>query len=103
MRMPRILRSTLAPIDPAGEDEEEIREPIQVDLDESCAFLNLSWLDDGSLGAPSDRTADVERRAAGRATGDDEAGDRLALGIETIDALLEVSDLPFADADGAGA
>src|SRR4051812_26620920 len=64
---------------PAGEHEQEIAQPIEVDAHRRIRrTMGVFQRDDRALGAPHDRAREVERRAGGVRAGDDEdLGERL--------------------------
>ena len=82
-------------IDDAGEDEEQIGQP--VDVAQQHRIDRRIERHHAALGAPADRARDVERGAGRRAAGEDEAAQRRQLGLEPIDQLLEPDDVVVAD------
>ena len=99
MPFPEDVGHAGAVIDRAGQHEQEIAQPIQVDDDRAGdGFARLvRKLDGQALGAPADRPCQVELGGRERTSGQDELGQRLELGLERVDRRFEMLDVLVGD------
>ena len=102
-QLPRCLGNAAAVIDDPREDEEEIRQA--VDVTHQHRVDRRIEPDHPAFRAAADRARDVKRGARRGAAGQDEAAQRGELLVEPIDQLFEpdhmaVADHGFGDAGG---
>ena len=72
-----------------SENEEQIREPVEVDRNERARFVDF---EDGALGPPADRASNKEARRELGAAGQHERLERLELGVHLVALGLEPVD-----------
>ena len=77
----------------AGEDEEQVGEPVQVHERELVDLHLLGRLERLPLGAAADRARDVQPRSGLGAARQDEARQVRQLGVEPVAVVLERGDL----------
>src|SRR5215210_2853780 len=77
----------------AGEDEEQVREPVQIDQGERVDGSFARGPERDTLGAPADRARDVQARRYLAAAGKDEALQRLERFVRLVAIVLERVDL----------
>ena len=78
----------------AGEHEEEIRQPVEVDRGERVRSLDG---EDRQFRAAADRSRDVEARRGLGSAGQDEAPERLEAAVRVVDLGLEPVDVRLLD------
>ena len=86
----------------AGEDEEQVGEPVQVAEHERVQIDLLRPEQDVALGAAADRPRDVEPRGRLGAARQDEAAQLRQVGVEVVAELLERVDHRLLDAEAVG-
>ena len=92
----------------SSQDEQEVRESVQVDDDEPVDALGLRRDESLAFRAPADRASDVQPRGGLAPTGQHEALELREVGVEAVAVLLEPVDLalrnpePILDLDRDG-
>ena len=89
---PRHFAGARAAVGDAGEDEEEIGEPVEVDDHDLRHLVRALQADDRPLGAAADRARDVQGGGLRGAAGEDERLERLEFLLAVVDRLLELRD-----------
>src|SRR5262249_21980232 len=97
--LPEELLLAAMAADPAREDEEQVGEPIQVGERPLADVLLPHEAERVALGAPADRTRDVEERAHRPAARKDERLERREVLLATVERLLERLHLGGTDAE----
>ena len=95
LSIPFCLCDTAAMIGDSGENEQEIREAVNV-AQQHRIDRRIEG-DDAALGAAADGARDVQRGAGRGAAGENEAPQRRQLGLELIDQPLEPRDVLVVD------
>src|ERR1019366_8743970 len=93
--LPGDFAGARAPVRHAGEHEEQVREPVEIDdhnLRHRILLLVTLQPDDRTLCAPAHRARDVERGRLGGAAGQNERLERFALQLTVVSGLLELPD-----------
>src|SRR6266851_8742177 len=94
-RSPLRLTRAAAKIDDPRENEEQVRETVHVP--KQHGIDRRLERHDPALGAAANGASNVQRRASGRAAGEDEATEGRQLLLEPIDQVLETIDLGVAN------
>ena len=86
-------------IDRAGQHEQQIAQPIQVNQHGARPRIRRLFgeLDDQAFGAPADRACQMEIGGRRHAAGQDELSQRLELGVEPVDRAFEMLDVSLGD------